>query len=304
MSDKRLTIIGCGSAMPTRKHSPSGQLLEIGQKQFLIDCGEGVQLTLRRKSIPISRLDNIFISHLHGDHCFGLIGLLSSLGMMGRTRDMHIHAQPDLEKLLRPLLDYFCDGLSYQVFVHAIHPRKNEVIYEDRSLTVSTIPLKHGVPSCGFLFAEKQRERHIRGEMIERYGIPLSAIPAIKQGADYTTDDGTVLPNERLTLPPTAPYRYAYCSDTAYTEKIVPIIEGVDCLFHEATYLSDMADRAVQTQHSTAQQAATIAKLANVKRLIIGHYSARYDDTAPLLNEARAIFPNTIAAEEAVTYEL
>lgn len=304
MSDKRLTILGCGSALPTRLHSPTGQLLELRRKQFLIDCGEGTQITLRRDGTRIAHLDNIFISHLHGDHCFGLIGLLSSLGMMQRTHSINIYAQPDLEKLLRPLLDYFCTDLPYTISFRAFNPRKNEVIYEDRSLSVSTIPLKHRVPCCGFLFAEKERERHIRKEQIERYQIPLSAIPDIKMGKDYITADGTFVSNDVLTTPPTPPFRYAYCSDTAYSEKIVPIIDGVDCLFHEATYLSELGQRAKETQHSTARQAATIAKMANVKRLIIGHYSARYDDVEPLLSEARAVFPNTEAALEHRVYEL
>lgn len=304
MSDKKLTILGCGSALPTRLHTPSGQLLELCQKQFLIDCGEGVQLTIRREALRIARLDNIFISHLHGDHCFGLIGLISSLGMMQRTRDLHIYAQPDLERLLAPWLCYFCKDLPFHVIFHAVNPRKHAMIYEDKSVVVSTIPLRHRVPCCGFLFEEKPRERHIRREIIEQYQIPLRAIPAIKQGEDYHAADGTWLSNDQLTTPPSPPYRYAYCSDTAYTEKIIPVIEGVDCLFHEATYLSDMAARAKETLHSTAQQAATIALKANVKRLIIGHYSARYDDIAPFLSEARAVFPRTEAATEHQTYQL
>lgn len=304
MSDRRLTILGCGSALPTRLHTPSGQLLELCQKQFLIDCGEGVQLTLRKDAIRIARLDNIFISHLHGDHCFGLIGLISSLGMMQRTRDLHIYAQPDLERLLTPWLNYFCADLPFTVLIHTFNPRKNEVIYDDRSLSVSTIPLKHRVPCCGFLFEEKPHERHIRREVIEQYRIPLCALPAIKQGEGYHVADGTWLSNEQLTTPPSPSYRYAYCSDTAYSEKIIPMVEGVDCLFHEATYLSDMADRAKETLHSTAQQAATIARKANVKRLIIGHYSARYDDVSPFLSEARTVFENTEAATEHQIYEL
>ncbi len=304
MSERTLTILGCGSAMPNRTHAPSGQLLDYGQKQFLIDCGEGIQIALRRCAAHFAHLDNIFISHLHGDHCFGLIGLISSFGMMDRTRDLHIYAQPHLETLLRPWLDYFCNELPYNVLIHPINPRRHQVIYTDRSLSVSTIPLKHKVPCCGFLFEDKPRQRHIRREMIDQYQIPLAAIPAIKDGADFTTADGTVLSNDSLTLPPTPPFRYAYCSDTAYSERIVPIIRGVDCLFHEATYLSNMLERAKDTMHSTAQQAATIAKMAEVKRLIIGHYSARYNDPTPLLDEAQAVFPNTLAANEYQTFEL
>ncbi|MCM1035425.1 MAG: ribonuclease Z [Paludibacter sp.] len=304
MSEHRLTILGCGSAMPTRLHNPSGQLLEMCEKQFLIDCGEGVQITLRRMSQRITRMDTIFISHLHGDHCFGLMGLLSTLGMLGRTRAIHIYAQPDLERLMRPWLDYFCQGMSYDVIFHSINPRKNEVVYEDRTLTVTTIPLKHRVPCCGFLFEEKPRERHIVRDMLDVYGIPLCSVPALKRGEDYVTEDGTVIPNDRLTTAPTPPFRYAYCSDTAYYERIVPIISGVDCLYHETTYTEEYAERAKETQHSTARQAAMIARQANVKQLIIGHYSARYEEPNVLLEEAKTVFPNVLMGKEETTYTL
>lgn len=299
-----LTILGCGSAMPTIQNSPSGQLLEMSGKQFLIDCGEGIQITLRRMSQRINRLDHIFISHLHGDHCFGLLGLISTLGMLGRTRDLYIHAQADLQRLMQPLLDYFCQGMEYKVIFDVIRPNKHVVIYEDRTLTVKTIPLKHRVPSCGFLFEEKPKERHIIKEQMDFYNIPLAAIPALKAGEDYLTTDGKLIANERLTIAPNPPFRFAYCSDTAYLEKIVPLIQGVDCLYHESTYTDEHAARAKETQHSTARQAATIAKLANVKQLIIGHFSARIDDHQQFLAEAREVFPNTLLAEERQQYKL
>lgn len=290
--------------MPTKLHNPSGQLLEMCGKQFLIDCGEGVQITLRRMSQRIARLDNIFISHLHGDHCFGLPGLLSTLGMTGRTRDMHIYAQPDLERLMQPWLDYFCQDMPFRVVFHTFNPHRQEVIYEDRSLTVTTVPLKHRVPCCGFLFAEKQRERHIVREMIDAYRIPLCRLPAIKQGEDYLTDDGTLIPNARLTTAPEPPFRYAYCSDTAYYERIIPVIEGVDCLYHETTYSEEYVQRARQTQHSTARQAALIAQKAGVKKLIIGHYSARFEQPELLLQEAQEVFPATLLGKERTVYML
>ncbi len=271
-------------------------------KQFLIDCGEGIQITMRQTAQRTSRLDHIFISHLHGDHCFGLIGLISTLAMMDRTRDIYIHAQPDLEKLLRPQLDYFCAGIPFDVIFCNFNPRKHEIIYEDRSLTVKTLPLKHRVPCCGFLFEEKQKERHIIKEMLDAYRIPLAAIPSLKAGEDYTTEDGTIIPNTRLTTEPTAPIRYAYCSDTAYLEKLIPLIRDVDCLYHEATFTQDMADRAKETQHSTAQQAATIAQKAGVKKLIIGHFSARVTDQNIFLQEAQAVFPHTLLAKEREVY--
>ncbi len=298
-----LTILGCGSSIPTKINNPSAQIVEMHDKQFLIDCGEGTQNTIRKTSQKISRLDHIFISHLHGDHCFGLIGLISTLSMMDRTRDLYIHAQPDLQKMLQPQLDYFCADLNFKIIFCNYHPRKSEVIYEDRSITVTTIPLKHRVPCCGFLFAEKPKERHIIKEKIDEYQIPLVAIPALKAGEDYILEDGTLIPNEKLTTAPTPPFKYAYCSDTAYNEKILPLIQEVDVLYHEATFLKDKEYRAKETQHSTAEQAAKIALKANVKNLMIGHFSARILDQNLSLQEAQAIFPNTLLAQERKTYE-
>ena len=304
MQKATLTILGCGSAMPTRKNFPSSQLLEIRDKQFLIDCGEGAQIRMSQMGVKLNRLGHIFISHLHGDHCFGLIGLISTFGMLNRTAELHIHAQPDLEKILQPQLQYFCSDLSFSVIFHSVNPRKHELIYEDRSVSVYSIPLKHRVPCCGFLFEEKPRDRHIIREMIDFYNIPTWRIPKIKQGEDFVTEEGEVIPNTRLTKANDTPKRFAYCSDTAYSEKIIPIIQGVDCLYHEATFMDDEQVRAKQTEHSTAHQAATIALKANVKKLIIGHYSARYIDQSALLNEAQSIFKDTVLGEDMKIYEI
>ena len=299
-----LTILGCGSALPTRKNFPSAQLLELRDKQFLIDCGEGTQIRMRQMGVRTNRLGHIFISHLHGDHCFGLIGLISSFGMLNRTADLHIHAQQDLEKILQPQLNYFCADLPFQVIFHAINPRKHELIYEDRSVQVFSIPLKHRVPCCGFLFEEKPRDRHIIREMIDFYGIPTWKILKIKQGEDFVTDEGEIIPNSQLTSAGNPPKRFAYCSDTAYSEKIISIIEGVDCLYHEATFMEDETIRSKETFHSTAFQAGTIAKKANVKKLIIGHYSARYINQNEILNEAKRAFENTVLGEDLTVYEI
>ena len=299
-----LTILGCGSALPTRKNFPSAQLLELRDKQFLIDCGEGTQIRMRQMGVRTNRLGHIFISHLHGDHCFGLIGLISSFGMLNRTADLHIHAQPDLEKILQPQLNYFCADLPFQVIFHAINPRKHELIYEDRSVQVFSIPLKHRVPCCGFLFEEKPRDRHIIREMIDFYGIPTWKILKIKQGEDFVTDEGEIIPNSQLTSAGNPPKRFAYCSDTAYSEKIISIIEGVDCLYHEATFMEGETVRSKETFHSTAFQAATIAEKANVKKLIIGHYSARYVNQNEILNEAKRVFENTVLGEDLTVYEI
>ncbi|MEI8271932.1 MAG: ribonuclease Z [Paludibacter sp.] len=304
MQKATLTILGCGSALPTRKNFPSAQLLELRDKQYLIDCGEGTQIRMRQMGVKTARLGHIFISHLHGDHCFGLIGMISSFGMLNRTADLHIHAQPDLEKILKPQLMYFCQDLPFDVIFNNINPRKNEMIYEDRSIQVFTIPLKHRVPCCGFLFEEKPRDRHIIREMIDFYHIPTWRIPKIKQGEDFVTDEGEIIQNNQLTTSPVAPKRFAYCSDTAYSEKIIPMIEGVDCLYHEATFMEDETIRSNQTEHSTARQAGEIARRANVKKLIIGHYSARYNNQIELLDEAKAVFENTVLGEDLTVYEI
>jgi len=269
MSEARVTILGCGSAKPTKTTSPSGQLVELCDKSFLVDCGEGVLLTMQKLGVHTSRLYNIFISHLHGDHCFGLIGLLTTLGMLKRTQPMHIYAHADLEKLLTPLLEYHANDRQYEIIFHPVNPRKHEVIYEDRTVSVETIPLKHGVPTCGFLFKETHRIRK---------------------------EDGSF---DRVTTK-----RYAYCSDTQYSEKILPIIEGVSTLYHESTFLQSMAERSKEVKHSTAADAATIAQKAKVGKLILGHYSARVEDHSLFLNEAKPIFGNTVLAEENLVFDL
>jgi ribonuclease Z len=304
MQKATLTILGCGSALPTRNNFPSAQMLELRDKQFLIDCGEGTQIRMRQMGVKMHRLGHIFISHLHGDHCFGLIGMISSFGMLNRTADLHIHAHPDLEKLLEPQLNYFCEELPFKIIFHTINPQKHELIYEDRAVQVFSIPLKHRVPTCGFLFEEKPRERHIKREMIDFYEIPTFLIHKIKQGENFETKEGEIIPNELLTTASEPPKRFAYCSDTAYSEKIIPIIAGVDCLYHEATFREDESVRSAQTYHSTARQAATIAKKANVKKLIIGHYSARYFNQKDLLQEALAVFENTVLGEDLTVYEI
>ena len=299
-----VTIFVCGSSLPTRSNFPSCQVLGLRNKQFMIDCGEGAQIRMRQMNFRTARLGHIFISHLHGDHCFGLMGLISSWGMLGRTAELHIHAHRDLELLLGAQLRYFCDKMPYSVIFHAIDPARHELVYEDRTVCVYSLPLKHRVPCCGFLFEEKMQDRHILREMIDAYQIPIAYIPRIKKGEDYVLPDGTRIPNGRLTTPPTPPIRYAYCSDTAYNEDLVPLIQGVDCLYHEATFEEEFLKRAQETQHSTASQAATIARKAGVKKLIIGHFSARHSNQENLLKEARAIFPDTVLGTDKGVYPI
>lgn len=300
----KLHIIGSGSALPTKNHFPTSQVLELREKQYMIDCGEGTQIRMSQMGLKTTRLGHVFISHLHGDHCFGLIGMISTFGMLKRTADLHIHAHPDLERLLTPLLNYFCTDISFKIEFHPIDPSINQLIFEDRSIEVYTIPLKHRVPTCGFLFQEKPGLRHIKRDMIDFYNVPVSKIGKIKLGEDFITDEGKTILNETFTLPPTPTLKFAFCSDTAYSESIIPIIRDADLLYHEATFAESELVRARQTMHSTARQAAEIAKKANVKKLILGHFSARYISKNILLKEAKEVFENTELADDMKYFEL
>lgn len=293
-----LHILGCGSALPTTRHFATSQVVNLRDKLFMIDCGEGAQMQLRKSRLKFSRLNHIFISHLHGDHCFGLMGLISTFGLLGRTAELHIHSPKGLEELLAPMLNFFCHTLAYKVIFHEFDTRQASVIYEDRSMTLTTIPLQHRIPCCGFLFAEKARPNHIIRDMIDFYKVPVYELNRIKNGADYITPEGEVIANVRLTRPSDPPRRYAYCSDTIFRREIAEQISGVDLLFHEATFAESELARAKETYHTTAAQAGRIAVEAGVRRLVIGHFSARYEEENVLLKEASAIFPDTILAKE------
>lgn len=298
MADFDLNILGCGSALPTTRHLATSQVIDLRDKLYMIDCGEGTQVQMRRMRIKFSRLNHIFISHLHGDHCFGLPGLISTLGMLGRTGALTIHGPKELAGYLGPVLDIFCRNLPFEVVIHPIDPYQHALVMQDRSVSVYSIPLKHRIPCCGYLFVEKQKEAHIIREMTDFYQVPVRMMQAIKQGADFVTPEGEVVPNARLTRPAPAPKRYAFCSDTAFYPEIIPLVEGADLLYHEATFAQEDAPRAKETFHSTAREAAEIARRANVKRLVIGHYSARYEDVEPLKKEADEVYPDTILASE------
>ena len=304
MADFELNILGCGSALPTTRHLATSQIVNLRDKLYMVDCGEGAQVQIRRMRLKFSRIGHVFISHLHGDHCFGLPGLISTLGMLGRTGDLVVHGPNGIDRFLRPILDLFCKGLPYEVRFNVIDTERHELVFEDRSLRVYSIPLRHRLPCCGYLFAEKEKEAHIVREMTDFYQVPVRMMQAIKRGEDFVTPEGEVIPNARLTRPADPSRRYAYCSDTAFHPAIVPYIEGVDLLYHEATFAEQDLPRAKETFHSTARQAAEIARMAGVKRLIIGHYSARYEDTEPLLQEAAAVFPETSLAREGMRIEL
>lgn len=298
MAEFNINILGCGSALPTTWHLATSQIVDLRDKLYMIDCGEGTQVQMRRMRVRFGRLAHIFISHLHGDHCFGLPGLISTLGMLGRTGELVVHGPKEVETYLRPVMDLFCRGMEFEVRFNPVDTRSHSLVMEDRSLSVYSIPLKHRIPTCGYLFAEKPKEAHIIREMTDFYQVPVRCMKDIKQGQDYVTPEGEVVPNSRLTRPAAPPKRYAFCSDTAYNRSIIPIIEGADLLYHEATFAECDLARAKETFHSTARQAAEIARDAHVKRLVIGHYSARYEDLSELHREAEAVFPGTILGNE------
>ena len=304
MEPFKIHILGCGSALPTLKHNASSQLIEMRGKCFMVDCGEGAQMQFRRSHIHFSKLNAIFISHMHGDHCFGLMGLLSTLGMLGRTSKLRIYAPKDYEPLFKQQVEFFMQTMEYEMEMIPVDTEKQQVIYEDHSLTVETVPLQHRVPCCGFIFREKPTLPHIRRDMIDYYGIPVSQINNVKNGADWTNEDGDVIPNARLVQPADSPRSYAYCSDTRFMPALKEQVKGVTVLYHESTYTAEQEDRAKIYYHSTARQAATIAAGAGVGTLLLGHYSARYNDEQVLLEEAKAVFDHSILSQEGMVFDV
>lgn len=304
MTPFKLYILGCGSALPTPRHYASSQIVELRGKQFMVDCGEGTQIQLRRSRIGFNKIRAVFISHLHGDHCFGLIGMISTFGLQGRTAPLHVYSPKELEEMLMSQLKFFCTHLSFDVVFHAVDMSEQSVVYEDNSLTVQTIPLEHRVPCCGYLFREKPTLPHIRRDMIDYLGIPVSQINNIKLGADWVCEDGTVVSNSRLVSPPDPVRSYAYCSDTRYMPSLYERLKNVDLLYHESTYGDDNMQMAETYYHSTARQAACVARDAGVKRLLLGHYSSRYDNEEVLLKQAQEVFPDTYLANEKMVIEV
>lgn len=304
MEPFRVHILGCGSALPTLKHNPSSQIVEIRGKCFMIDCGEGTQTQLRRSKIKFTRISAVFISHVHGDHCFGLIGMVSTFGMLGRTAPLHIYAPAGFSNIMKMQIDFFCKDLEYEVVFHDVDTNAKNIIYEDRSLTVETVPLSHRVPCCGFIFREKQTLPHILRDMTDYYKVPVSQFNNIKNGVDWVDEEGNVIPYTRLTKPSEPARSYAYCSDTRYLPMLHECLKDVCVLYHESTYSKEDEDMAKMYFHSTAAQAAQVASDANVGKLVLGHYSARYEDENRLLEEAKNIFPNTILSDEGVIIDV
>ena len=293
-----LKILGSNSAAPAFGRHPTSQLLQIQQDNFLIDCGEGTQMQMLKYKVRINRINHIFISHLHGDHYLGLIGLVSTMHLQKRTQDLHLYGPPGLQEILSLQFKYSDTRLNYKIVFRELKENAAEVILETDYLTVETIPLNHRIQCSGFLFREKPKKRRVNIGALPQYFLP-SQMAALKRGEDVTDESGKVLfKNEDYTFPPKRSRSYAFCSDTSYDERIVPLINKVDLLYHESTFLNDQAERAAETFHSTAFQAGMIAQKAGVRRLVLGHYSSRYKDITHFLEEARNTFDNVVLSVE------
>jgi len=299
-----LTILGSSSALPTSERTVTAHVLNVHERFFLIDCGEGTQMQLRRYRIRFAKIHNIFISHLHGDHFYGLFGLISSLNLMGRKVPLNIYGPPGLDKYLDLHFSASTVQLDYPLVFNSLDMEKAAKVYEDDKLMVESFPLDHKIECCGFIFREKVGERRIKKEAVKELSPGIKDILEIKRGGDFTDRDGKHWKNEELTDPPRSTRSYAYCSDTRYNEAILPFIKNVDLLYHEATYMDEMRQRALKTGHSTAGEAGKIAASADAGILVIGHFSSRYKKLEPLLNEARLQFPDTVLAEDGLEIDI
>lgn len=299
-----VTILGSSGALPAYGRFPSCQLVEIQNRHFLIDCGEGAQMQLMRYQTNFHRINHILISHLHGDHYLGLMGLIFTMHLLRRTNDLHIYSHAGLDEIITLQFKHSRSVPAFKIYFHLLKKDVAEIIYEDDMMTVETIPLAHKLTCSGFLFREKTKPRRIDKEKLPA-GLLIRQVADLKRGFDVIDEDGTILfKNEDLTLHPRRSRSYAYCSDTAYNERIIKQVENINLLFHEATFTRDEILKAKETLHSTAEQAATIAKKANVDKLVIGHFSARYKELTPVLEEAKSIFPNTSLAVEGETFSI
>ncbi len=294
-----LTILGYNSAIPTVKSAPTAQFLEMEERCFLIDCGEGTQVQLRKAKAKFSKINHIFISHLHGDHVFGLPGLISSFRLLGRETPLHVYGPKGIKEMMETIFRITETHQGFEVVFHELSSKKSEKVFEDNRVEVFTIPLDHRIYCNGYLFKEKPKERHLNMQEISKYPeIEICDYHNLKRGKNIQLSDGYILKNENLTKPAEPSVSYAFCSDTRYLESIIPIIKNVDVLYHEATFLHDLKKMADYTGHSTALEAAKIARKANVKKLILGHFSNRYNDLSVFLNEACEIFPETYLPEQ------
>ncbi|HUH47551.1 MAG TPA: ribonuclease Z [Arenibacter sp.] len=299
----KLTVLGCYAATPRSLNNPTSQVLEIKNHLFLIDCGEGTQVQLRRYKIRFSKVNHIFISHLHGDHFFGLPGLVSTFRLLGRKNELHIYGPKGIKEAITLLLKLGDSWTDYPLLFHELTSSGPELIFQDDKVEVSTIPLQHRVYTNGFLFREKLGERKLNVAAVAKYGIDKCYFQNIKNGKDVVLDNGRSIPNALLTFDPPASKSYAFCSDTQYLEAIVPLIRGVDVLYHEATFLETEKELAPKTKHSTAKEAATIAKKAQVGKLILGHFSTRYPSIDLFREEAETIFNRVELADDGKEFE-
>jgi len=300
----KLTILGCYAATPRTLSNPTSQVLEIKNRVFLIDCAEGTQVQLRKSKIKFSKINHIFISHLHGDHFYGLIGLISTFMLLNRENDLHIYGPKGIKEIILLQLRASDSYSGYNLYFHELTEKESVTVFEDDKVIVKTIPLSHRIYTNGFLFQEKNSERKLNFETIENYNIDKVYFNKIKFGGDITLEDGKVIPNSELSFPPLPVKSYAYCSDTRYDESIIPIIQNADYLYHESTFLESEAALAEKTMHATAKQAATIASKAQVKNLILGHYSTRYSSVELFKQEAQTIFSNVHLAEDGKEFSL
>jgi ribonuclease Z len=298
-----LTILGCYAATPRTFTNPTAQILEIKNHLFLIDCGEGTQVQLRKNKIRFSKINHIFISHLHGDHFFGLIGLVSTFTLLNRANDLHIYGPKGIKDIIKLQLRLANSWTNYGLHFHELESTESTLIYEDDKVTVKTLPLKHRIYTNGFLFEEKIEKRKLNIAAVQNFEIDKCYYQNIKNGKDITLDDGRIIKNSQLTFDPAATKSYAFCSDTVYNEAIIPLIKDVDVLYHESTFLDSEESLAAKTMHSTAKEAARIALLANVKQLILGHYSTRYENIALFKEEAQTIFPSILLADDGKNFE-
>jgi ribonuclease Z len=298
----QLTILGCNSAIPTKDRFTTSQLLQVANHAYLIDAGEGVQLRLAQFTRKSNKINQVFISHLHGDHILGLFGWLTSLSMRGRKTAMDIFSPEGLKEVIDVQTKWMQAHLTFPINYHTVNTEKSKLIFEDKYITVHNIPLIHRVPTSGYLFKEKPHPRNMRPEKLEQYNIPLTAIKSIKEGNEFIHENGKSVSLEELLMPPGKQRSFAFCSDTIYNEDIIPLIKNVDLLYHETTFLHEALDRAIATKHTTALQAGMIAKAAEVGLLITGHYSSRYPDVSQVVNEAQIHFPATVAGMDGQVY--
>ncbi|WBL23625.1 ribonuclease Z [Zunongwangia sp. HRR-M8] len=299
----KIDILGCYAATPRSLTNPTSQVLTLQNQMFLIDCGEGTQVQLRKNKIKFGKIEHIFISHLHGDHFYGLIGLISTFMLLNREKELHVYGPKGIKEVILLQLKLSNAWTPYPLYFHELSSTKPEKIYENEKLSVETIPLVHRVYTNGFLFKEKEGDRKLLIEEARKHKIDVALFKSLKKGKDVISEDGELIKNEMVTKAGEAPKSYAFCSDTAFSEEIIPQIANIDVLYHESTFLQEQLKYADPTKHSTAMQAAIIAKRANVKKLILGHYSTRYPDIELFKSEAEQVFPNVSLAEDGKSFE-